>query len=251
MGDDDLRNRFRRDFTSEPIGGTRPQFPGPASIPKATPQPAPQPRPVFNPATVSRPQTVAAQPSPAPRPAVPAPQPGALSFEPAKLPPRKSKSRKKLIAIVILILIVLGGAAGYWYKFRLPTDPIPASIKSSVNYPLLYPSKLPPGYKIVASSFNSANDAVVFEADDQSSDKIAFSVQKRPPTFDFPSFYKQGLGNAALFSTDIGEAAVGTVASKPIGSLATDKSWMLVSSSSKNVTNSDIRLILNNIKQAN
>jgi hypothetical protein len=194
---------------------------------------------------------VTKQPGPGPRPAQPATPPATVSFEPADRPRRKRTNRKKLLLIILLLFIILGGGAGYWYKFRVTGTHIPASIKSSVDYPLLYPSKLPPGYKIVTSSFTSANDAVVFEADSQSSDKIAFSIQKRPPTFDFPSFYKQGLGNATPFSTDIGEAAVGTVSGKPIGSFITDKSWMLVSSPSKNVTSSDIRLILNNIKQDN
>lgn len=228
--DDDLRNRFRRDFTSGPIGQAhRPLAPRPAPAPP-TPQPLQPPQP----------QTTAKTQGPV-TPSV--------SFEPqTKVKPRRR--RKKILLIGILLLIIIcGGAAVYWYKLRPPSSPIPADIRQSAGFPLLYPARLPAGYHINPASFANSKGAVIFEADNQSGGKIVFSEQKRPATFDFPSFYKQGLGGASPFTTAVGEAAIGKANGQTIGSIATDQSWMLVTSAHQ-LPDESLRLVLENIKPA-
>lgn len=231
--EDNLRNRYRRDFTSQPIGQTS----RPAAAP-ATPLPTP-PRTAPGPAP-------SPQSSPAPFKAQPATP--AISFKPqTKVKPRR---RKKAFFIFILVLIIIvGGVAAYWYKLRPASSPIPVNIRQSVNFPLLYPASLPPGYKINPASFANSKGAVLFEADNQSGGKIVFSEQKRPSTFDFPAFYKQGLGGASPFTTAVGEAAIGKTDGQSVGSIATDQAWMLVTSSA-GIGSSDLRNILTNIKLA-
>lgn len=156
--------------------------------------------------------------------------------------------RNRFILISAAVLLVGAGGAGWKYTQTKAAVQIPASIVANSDFPLLYPNNLPAGYKIDAYSFNTSQDVVLYSADKNGADKIAFSVQKRPPTFDFNAFYKQGMGNASTFDSPLGQAALGTTNGHPIGSLATDKSWILVSSISSNVQSSDIRLILNNLK---
>lgn len=220
--DDDIRNRYRRDYTNEVI---RP------------------PRPHHQP--VSRPQQ-----HPAPhnnRPAEPA------SHQPASaqhhsVTPRPKKRRRMRIILILLILLAAAGAGGYWYMSNKLSSPIPANIRASVSFPLLYPSKLPAGYHLDNNSFSSSGGVVLYSAQNGSGTKIAFTVQQRPSGFDFNNFYKQGLTNPSTFDTSLGQAALGTTNGRPLGSLLTDKSWLLVSSASKSVQSDDLRLILNNLK---
>lgn len=125
---------------------------------------------------------------------------------------------------------------------------VPAATIKSVDFPILYPGKLPAGFKVQPDSFTTSQNIVLYSATNSAGIKIAFSVQKPPATFDFNAFYRQGMNNAAAFSTSLGEAAIGTTVGHPFGSLHTDQSWVLVSSVSGQIQSSDIRLILQNMK---
>lgn len=224
--EDDLRNRFRRDFISEPIGQTRPMPPRPVPVPTSI-----RPPQLQAPAKIRE------------------PVPPSVSLEPqTKVKPRRT-GKKILLTSVLLLIITCTVAAAYWYKFRPADSPIPANIQQSAGFPLLYPASLPAGYHINPASFANSKGAVIFEADNQSGGKIVFSEQKRPATFDFPSFYKQGLGGASPFTTPVGEAAIGKANGQTIGTIATDQSWMLVTSSG-GLNLSDLRNILAHVQLA-
>src|SRR5204863_4632702 len=98
---------------------------------------------------------------------------------------------------------------------------VPNKIKTQATVPILYPEKLPAGYKVIQSSFNvSAGGIVAYYAEDNSGHRLNFTVQARPANFDFEAFYSQILTSATKFNTPLGEAAVGTANDHLLGSLA-------------------------------
>jgi hypothetical protein len=232
MANENLRGRYRRDFTREPIGGSSPT------------QPAHQPQ-----------STVPPQPEPA-QPAANLP-PALSDIKPAQAKRhRKAKKRRggfKKALLLLLVLILLAGlaAGGYLYiKKRQPAAvAVPPKVKQQAGVPILYPAKLPLGYKVVQSSFNtSAGGIVAYYAEDNSGHRLNFTVQARPANFDFETFYSRILTNATKFSTPLGEAAVGTANDHLLGSLATTKSWVIVSGNSKAVGADQIQTALSNIQ---
>jgi len=222
MSNEELRGRFRRDFTQGPIRQQVPQAPKP--VPQTIPQQTTKP--------VAAPQSI-------PRP-IP-------SATPHSAP--KSRARGKIFIIVFALIVAAAGGSAYWYKYIKLSSPVPAYISSSVDFPLLYPTKLPTSYHISKTSFSSSNGIVIYQAEGSGPGHIVFTVQKRPPTFDFDTFYKQGLTKSTVFTTPLGQAAIGIANGAQVGSLATDKSWILVNPVSTNIQSDGLRLILENMKQ--
>lgn len=220
--DDDIRNRYRRDYTNEVIRPPRPHH-QPVSRPQQHPA-----------AHLTRPAEPAShQPAPTQHHAV---------------SPRPKKRRRMRIILILLILLAAAGTGGYWYMSNKLSSPIPANVRASVNFPLLYPAQLPAGYHLDNTSFTTSGGVVLYSAVNYSGAKIAFTDQQRPPGFDFNKFYTQGLSNSSSFDTSLGQAAIGTANGKLLGSLVTDQTWLLVSSVSKSVNSSDLRLVLNHLK---
>src|SRR5579864_1638319 len=170
--DDDLRNRFRRDFSHKP-----PKRRTPAASPER-----PASSSVINQVDTDHGRQPQASP---PQPLVSFDLPDGVKPHP------QHKSHKKLYLIIIIVLLLGSGAGGaYWYKFVREVVPIPATFRSSLSYPLLYPASLPTGYQIKQSSFNTTQQGpTTFEADNQSNGRIEFSVEKTPSNFNFSAFY--------------------------------------------------------------
>lgn len=138
-----------------------------------------------------------------------------------------TRRRISILLAVSGLVIVLGAVIAY--RQMGPSDPIPQNITRSVSFPLLYPTKLPANYILDTRSFSASSGSVVtYRATNKSGNQLIFSVQPRPETFDFNAFYAQGLTGTTKFSTDDGEGATGTARGKTIGSFATDKSWVLL-----------------------
>src|SRR5581483_841391 len=149
--DDDLRNRFRRDFTKEIIQPPRPARPAP---------PANQPSSDNPVETIVR-------------------HSGSHHARPRR-------RRRRWLLITLMVLILIGGGYIYWsIKLR---SLIPASTRAAVDFPLLYPTKLPTGYHLDQSSFSASGKVVLYSAVNSGPAKIAFTVQRKPPTFDFNTF---------------------------------------------------------------
>jgi hypothetical protein len=226
MPDDNLRGRYRRDFTREPIGGSVPA-PAPPS-PQSLAQPQPTQSGLHLPPSLAD-----------------------IKAVPKKHHRAKKRRGFKKVLLTLLILVLLGGlASGYLYIKRQPAaEVVPPKVKQQASVPILYPSKLPPGYKVVQSSFNtSAGGIVAYYAEDGSGHRLNFTVQARPANFDFEAFYSRILTNATKFNTPLGEAAVGTANDHLLGSLATTKSWVIVSGNSKAVTADQIQTSLSGIE---
>lgn len=216
MNDEELRQRYRRDFTGEPIK-TRPVSP-----------PSPKPEPIE------------------PKPVI---LPGAPKQQVAKSAPSiKNHRRKKrpLLWLVVLVLVAAGGL-GYW-KFYM-ASPVPGSITKSVEFPILYPTKLPGSYKLQKNSFASSKGVIQYKAEDKNGSTLAFTNQQRPATVAFQNTFSQ-LPSGSIFTVPLGQAATGVPDGIPFGIVSTDKTWLIVSSSSKDLSTSDIKLILQNLKVA-
>lgn len=150
------------------------------------------------------------------------------------------------VAGIVLILLAAGGAYAYpkYYK----TNPFPAEIRDNAQVSLLYPGKLPAGYSVAASSFQLANGIVIYAAN-SGQNRLVFTIQKLPSSFDLNNFYKQGLLNTTTFDTSVGQAAIGTANGRLVGSLSNGQSWLLVNADMNKLQAADLGLILKNIKQ--
>ena len=162
---------------------------------------------------------------------------------PAETP--KPTTRKRLVITGIVILLLAIGT-GLFLHLR-HSDPIPAAIRQSLKFSLPHPTKLPDGYSLDRQSFSAKNNVLTFTVSNTAKQRIAFSIQARPQTFDFTAFYSKGLSGTFNFTTPTGEAAIGTANNQTIGSLLTTDSWVLVTSN-RQIQNQELQVILKNMK---
>jgi hypothetical protein len=162
---------------------------------------------------------------------------------------QKRFGRKKLVIISIAVAVALAGAGAYSVHKSSTADPIPAAIHNQVTFSLYYPAKLPAGWRLDQHSFKVANGVLFYLLHGPKGD-LTVTVQSRPPTFDYPSFYEKGLTGTFQFATPAGQAAIGHTVSRLLGSLVGEDSWVLISPSTPNVTQEDIQTVLNGLTKS-
>lgn len=251
--DEDLRSRYRRDFRRE-AARTIPTRPGRLSPPSP---PAAQ--------VPSIPQNIPSSPLPAqplaaaavetaeqtllPRPLEDIPQPR-LAKKAVRKHRGRRKGRLKKLLFIIFILLVIGSLGSVGYIYYQNRDVVPKSVLAQANIPILYPAQLPAGFQINKSSFNVTNgNLIAYYADNSAGDRILFTVQAKPSNFDYDTFYSQSLQNADKFTTDLGEGAVGTAQGRVLGSLTTDKTWLIVSGNDNSIDSTKVSFVLHHLKQ--
>jgi hypothetical protein len=223
---EELRNRYRRDYTSEPIKHRQ-----------ATPKPL---APPANPAIPSS----LAVPSLEER-AIPKHQPKRNS---------RRQSSKTLITVIVLLLIVAGaGAAGYYkfYKKQTPTASayFPSSIASQVSIALYYPINLPAGYKVNNDYKILQQNVVYYSIKDPAANRYAVTIQPLPANFDFNQFKGKFL-KPDEFSTSIGSALVGTAGANLIASIRTnDNDWIIINATNT-TTQSQLETIVRSLHKS-
>ena len=158
------------------------------------------------------------------------------------------RTRKGLVTIIIFALI--GAGLAYYLVFLRQVDPIPSSIKSKTSFIIMYPKSLPKGYALDEKSFNSNGEVLTYSIRSPYG-SIPVSVQHKPTTFDFKSFYEKGMSGSLQFSTAIGSAAAGTAEGRTIGSLTTGNSWLLLTSPSDSLPLAQAQTILQSMVIAN
>lgn len=251
--DQDLRGRFRRDFTLEQIGNPGQSPVRPAPITDLRPRPA---SPAATPTPVNQ-TPIQAQPA--------VPQPAAVAYEAAPITPQldpvesphrrsKSKNKAKRAIVLIVALLLIGGSGGLaFYQYSKGKQPtIPELVRSKTEIPVLYPAKLPVGYKVVQSSFNiTSGNVVAYYAEDGFGHRLNFTVQPRPANFDFEKFYTQIISNSTRFSTPVGEGVVGRANGHLLGSLATSRSWAIVTGNNVGVGADKIQTALAGLELIN
>jgi hypothetical protein len=179
-------------------------------------------------------------------------QPRAISFEPAHPANRKYKKRRLLKIFLIVIVLVGVGATGKIWAYpklvRHTHTPFSTAILSKVSFPVFYPERLPGGYVVDTYSMQATQNGLVYNANNESS-RLVFTQQKVPAGFDFTSFYSKHLTDITQFDTAYGQATIGKNDDRNLGSLVTDKTWLLLTTNSRQPSVSDMSLILKNLKQ--
>jgi hypothetical protein len=217
---DEIRNRYR---------APRRDYGGPVRRP-AAPLPhhqTPAAAPAYDPG----------QPEPAPHPKTPAAQ-------------HRRPKKRRLLRFLILLIILAALAGGGWYAHQkyFVKNPFPADIRQNAAVDLLYPAKLPAGYRIDPASIQQTNGILLYDAVN-GGQRLVFSLQKTPPTFDFATFYKQQLQDNQQFSTAYGQAAVGRNGGRYLGSLVDGGTWLILSANNSRLSAADFSLVLNNLKK--
>lgn len=173
-----------------------------------------------------------------------------LSFEPPANLKTRSKPRKwRRLAFFLVLVGVLAGIGKLWiYPRYAQHNPFSAAIRNSVAIPLYYPQQLPVGYTVDPLSFRTTSTEVVFNANNGSS-RLVFTQQKVPAGFDFNSFYAKQLHDSTSFNTPNGRVVIGKNDNRNLGSLATKKTWVLLSTNSAQPSVNDMTLVLKNLRQ--
>jgi len=226
---DEMRNRYRMPRGDYAAPVRRPMAPSP-------PPPAPHqaaPTPVSH-APQPQPQHSQHQPSP---------------HQAAARPHRRSKKRRVFkFFIFLLILAALAGGGFLAYHKYYVKNPFPADIRQNAGLDLLYPTKLPAGYTVDPTSIQQTNGILLYDAT-SGSNRLVFTLQKTPPTFDFATFYKQQLQDNQQFFTAYGQAAVGKNSNRYLGSLVDGDTWLLLSTNTSSLGASDFTQVLNSLKK--
>lgn len=165
-----------------------------------------------------------------------------------EIPGTGHRVRKKRYFIGVGIILALIAAGMTWYFVRPPSSPIPKNISETVIFPLFYPTKLPTGYVINKTSFHSDNQVVLYSLTKSGAPNIVITVQSKPNGFDFSDFKDKQLRSSKSIANDAGDTVVGLYADRIVGSLLSDKSWVLVNAPSK-VSAKDIETVMKSLRQ--
>lgn len=218
MSDDDLRGRFRRDYTKEPIRQSNAKSETPVAPTKN--------KEAYD---IQSP-----------------------SLENITRKPRKAKKPRKRFKFfkIFFVLLIIGVLSAAGYSYYIQNQVVPRKIQDQAEIPVLYPTKLPEGFKIVKNSFSVTNGNIIsYYAQDHSNNRLLFTVQSRPSNFDFEQFYSKSLTKSTKFTTQLGEGAAGTAGDRLLGSLATEQSWILITANNPTITVDKIVIALKSLKK--
>lgn len=102
---------------------------------------------------------------------------------------RSKNSKLKLLVLGSSVLLVIAGISFLFINKK--TDPIPGTVRSSINFPLYYPLDGPQGYQYKKGSAKVENDILFYSL--QNSDKIVTITEqaisgKLPDLTQLPGF---------------------------------------------------------------
>jgi hypothetical protein len=111
-------------------------------------------------------------------------------------------------------------------------EPWPAAdllhAKSRIDYPLYYPTELPKGFSYKKNSIKISEIATIYTLTYEKDKKLFISNQPKPKEVIFKDFYDRLLKNKADVTSNQGKAVTGIVADQSVGSLVTDKTWVIL-----------------------
>lgn len=177
------------------------------------------------------------------------------ALEETHSPKRSFKKR-----YVIMPLLVLGLAvSGFFLRQPIASlvassSPFSQQLVENIGFPLYYPAKLPAGFRIELNSIKAAEGVVVYVVSDESEEKIvSVSLQVQPEGLTLDGINQTvKADNLRKLITPNGEASVGLSSSegRTIASILTGKTWVLINMEDGALSDSDVDLLLNNLKQA-
>lgn len=188
----------------------------------------------------------------------PANRPAPTNKEPAQHQPAavhhytKPKARRWLKLVTILVVLAALAAAGWWgYPKLTAKNPFPTNAQTDAansGVALFYPQKLPTGYRVDRTNFQTSNGVIIFSASNNGP-RIIFTVQKTSPSFDYEDFYNRQLQSSQRLNTIYGQAVVGKSQDHYLGSLVSNGTWLILSANSGDVTSDDMVLVMQNLKK--
>lgn len=159
--------------------------------------------------------------------------------------------KKSFLFTGLSILIIAVGIIGWTLRQNSMSQNniFSTSIKSSVNFTLFYPTSLPEGFAINKQSIQTTQGQVItYTASDNTGHHIIFSIQQKPSTFDYDTFYAKSLSGTFRFSTTNGDAAVGKTPTGTLGSFVSGDSWVLVTSDEKNLSTAVFQTVIKSLQ---
>lgn len=197
-----------------------------------------------------RPPSARPQPSTHVQPAVRQTAPHHQSDQALHRP--RPKKRRWLKFIAILVILAALAAAGWWgYPKLTAKNPFPTNAQTDAansGVALFYPQKLPTGYQVDRTNFQTSNGVIIFSASNNGP-RIIFTVQKTAPSFDYEDFYNRQLQSSQRLNTIYGQAVVGKSQDHYLGSLVSNGTWLILSANSGDVTSDDMVLVMQNLKK--
>jgi hypothetical protein len=148
-----------------------------------------------------------------------------------------------LLLVIALVLLTL------WLRNREPAF-FPKEVRQSVAFDLYYPNekKLPQGFALDRASISTSSQVVLYSVNYGNNQRIAFTIQKKPPEKKLKSFYDQQLSKARELTTDIGTASLATLNEQSFASLPTKgNSWIIVTAP-KNINQDHFRQAIETLR---
>jgi hypothetical protein len=158
--------------------------------------------------------------------------------------------RRRLRTIVLsgLTVAVIAGGLTIWRLSIRPSaivNPFSASIMASVQFPLYYPTTIPPGFRIDRSSIvEPQTGVVIFSIDGAHQEKIYVSEEARSTTVMIGNFYKQFKNRKEIGLSD-GEVAGGYLPSTGnlVSSRANNTTWVICNTKAHLTVNQMIAML--------
>lgn len=146
---------------------------------------------------------------------------------------RQISSNKKLLIMgfsVLSVVLVIGVA--HSTKYRNGSDIITvkkvvSEQKSNSSLPFLYPKNTTKELRFDRQSLRTSDQLVTYTLQYKDT-KLTINIQPKPTGVIFDDFYDRILKNKAEVFNPQGKAVIGIANDKTIGSLVTDKEWVLV-----------------------
>ena len=107
---------------------------------------------------------------------------------------RGRHKRTVFVAVAIATIVFVTAVSLYMINRSSPSAArVPDVVSETVLFPIYMPAKLPAGYTIDPTSYNSSQGVLLFVASNQKNQKIIFTEQPKPQEFDIPAFYQKSL----------------------------------------------------------
>lgn len=130
-----------------------------------------------------------------------------------------------LKALVVAGLVVTAiGAGVIWWRWSLGT-PKQAFIglQPRVSFPVLFPAKLPDGYKLDTTHLSANRGVIVYSINNHDGKTLAVTEQEYPANFD-----SNTLSGNEEFTTNLGKAYIVSFDDRTTASLVAGKTWVLI-----------------------
>lgn len=179
---------------------------------------------------------------------------GHFPYQEPPAPPSRTWARLrgkggKRIVVIACIFVVVSGIMG-WTRYQTDQTPIPEDIRQQIAFEILYPARLPKGYKVNTASFRYDSGVLTYSADEPGGNGLVFSVQKKPESLDFGKFYENQLDQARAFAAPAGQATIGKFMDREIASLISESSWMLIRPTGANLESDVLKELIMGVKKS-